>query len=539
MSTTLKMFRYLCQTRMTYSKFLNNANILQKSCRSIYVHTKLHGKMFQEHENRYAYDVMKNKGYVGDLLAATSKDVQVSKETFDKLLQEDCSKKTPAQLIEAFLMLGSYCSVNDLCISNKIFDSFIDTLTDNIKQTSDQELRLVFYYLLKWPETESVRTRNFIEVWVALDDECLNRIKKWTTDEMLSFQALFYMLNATRASEFSWKCLQKLASKAKQLTPSQLVQSLFFVGVMRKAPCDMHNLELQLNTLFSEFTVDELAIMSMGFFKSKTPVRSMELMLKVISKITEHTKDIREVSLAALLKIVRYSVKVPTDENIYKLLEALYPEVPRLSLMCNVHLALLGTATLTLHEKCLTEIATTALSDINNARVKDLERLVFTYGTFNMIPKTAECFFQKVVEELSKPERIPEITKHGRSFACCVAYLGHSGVYPKDLMDKVLNPEFLQSAYGKQILTYGREVLAIHNSAKLFLPEADMHRLSDKCAIILAKKYTDYVPSEKHAKQYNISEKMMLDIMKILKEQRGEKYVTGDHILTHHQRGGR
>lgn len=540
----LKVLRHLCNTHHTNrtNSVLNFAklNFPQKSQRNVHCNVILQRKMFLEHENKFAYGIMENKGYAVNLSAKPNKIFsEVTKEQFDELLHQDWLKTSPSLLFDAFSKLSIYSTKNNLCISNKIFDSYIDSLTDNIKLATDEELQSLFYYLLQWPETESIRTRNFIEVWAALDDECLNRLKRWSFDEMLNFVSLFFMLNVTKASDYCFKCLQKLAGKAKQLTPNQLVQTIFFIGIMRKAPSDIHSLELHFNKHFETFSIDEVAIMSMGFFKSKTPIRSMELISKISDRIIEESKNIHEVTLAALLKIVRYSKKASSDGKVYKILDVLQHEVPRLSIMCNVHLALLGTATLTLHRECLVKVAQSTVNTIDKTRVKDLERLVLTYGTFNFAPETTPCFFQKVVDELRKPERLPEIEKHGRSFACCISYLGYLGIYPVDLMNKVLSPKFLENTYGKQCMTYGREVLAIHNSAKIFCPDADMHWLSDKYAVLLAKKYTDFVPSEDYIKQYNVSEKMVLDVMKVLKEHRGgDAFVTGDHILTHHQRGG-
>ncbi|RVE43951.1 hypothetical protein evm_011383 [Chilo suppressalis] len=494
--------------------------------------------MYMEYENQHAYNIMENKGYVTKINLEEIMDASLSSENFNKILNDNWNNKSPSEIYHAFSLLGIYSSKNAMCISNEIFDSFIDNLTDNISFATDEELKTLFYSLLKWPETASVRTRNYIEVWVALDDECLNRLKRWTLDEMLQFLGLFYMLNVTKASDFSLKALQKLTSKSKQLSPCQLVQTMFYIGIMRKAPFDMHNLELHLEQLFPEFTVDELAIMAMGFFKSKTPIRNTDLTTKIIYKVIENSKDIHEVSLASLLKVIRYSLKVSNDNIIYKMLDKLQYEIPRLSVMCNVHLVLVGMATLTLHRQCLESIAESTVRSITKTRIKDLERLVLTFGTFNLVPNIKENFFEIILEELRKPERIPEIEKHGRSFACCISFLGYLGIYPVDLMNKVLSPDFLLNTYGKQPMTYGREVLVIHNTAKLFCSESKMSLLSDKQATILARKYTDYVPSENPKKQFNMSERIMLDVMSALKQCRGgEEYVVAGHILTHHQRG--
>ncbi|CAG9791947.1 unnamed protein product [Diatraea saccharalis] len=506
--------------------------------RNIHFNSILKIKMFMEYENRYAYDIMENKGYARGLYPEKVKDTLLSTEEFSMILKENWTRKSPSEIFKVFSLLGMYSSQNDMCISNNIFDSFVDHLTDNIKFASDAELQALFYSLLKWPETESIRTRNYIEVWAALDDECLNRFKQWSIDENLSFLALFYMLNVSRVSDFSQKALQRIASKAKQLSPGQLVQTMFYIGVARKPPFDMHNLEVHLEKLFAEFTLDELAIMSMGFFKSKTPIRNTELTTKIIHKIIENSKETHEVSLAALLKVIRYSYKANNENIIYNLLEKLQYEVPRLSIMCNVHLALVGMSTLTLHKECLDRIAELTLRSISETRLKDLERLILTYGTFDLIPNTKENFFENIIKELRKPERLSEIERYGRSFACCIAFLGCLGIYPVDLMNKVLSKDFLLTTYGKHVITYGREVLSIHNSAQLFCSDQKINLLNDKSAIILAKKYTDFVPRENYQKQYNVNEKVMLDIMRILKACRGgDEYVVGDHIVTHHQRG--
>lgn len=533
-----KIFHRITRTYRTQLMICNSVNRLEMVNRKFHCSASLCVKMFMEHENNYAYSVMESKGYSIPISLKKVKSSTLTKDQFDNLIKKDWSKVDPKEIFEGFSMLAEYCAENNIQISNRMFDNFIDCLTNCIKSASDKELESVFFSLAKWPEPESIRTRNFIEVWAALDDECLNRLQMWTFDQQFYFISLFFMLNATKFSDFTHKCILKFASKAKQLTPGQLVQTFFYIGVQRKQPFDMHNLELCLENNFSEFSIDDLAIISMGFFKSKTPIRSMVLVEKIAEKIMECSNDVNEVSLAALLKIIRYSMKIPKTNIIFKLLDTLQHEVPRLSMMCNVHLALVGTSTLTLHKGCLTKIAESIISNLSTSRLKDLERLVLTYGTFNFKPLTKECIFERIMEELRNPQRELEVQKYGRSYACCIAYLGLLGIYPVDLMSKVLSSEFLLKTYGKQCFAYGREILTIHNTSQIFCKEAEMNRLDNRAAIILAKKHTDYVPNENYKKQYNVSEKMFLDVLNVLIEHRGAQYVVGDHIVTHHQRGG-
>lgn len=534
---SLFVFRYLRPPTVTTALIK-----IQQSARCFSRDIKLCQKMFMEHENKYAYNIMRNKGYAIDIETAGKINV-MNKDSVHELLQENWSNKQPSQVLEAFTKLSTYCSENNVCISNNMFDNFIDDLTDKINKFTDAELVSAFYALNVWPETESIRTRNLIEVWAALDDACLERVNRWSPDETLSFIALFYMLNVSKVSDFCKKGLIKLAFKAKGLTPEQLVQTMFFVGVQRKSPHDIHNLEVFISKNFSKFSVDEIAIMSMGFFKSRIPIRSVELVKQIIEKIMENPKNIHEVSLAALLKIIRYSIKTPFDDCIakmYELLGVLKHEVPRLSVMCNVHIALIGTSKLILHKDCLDSVAELCLKKLSDARLKDLERLVLTYGTLNYLPETKENFIDQIIEELRKPERQSELHSHGRTFACCLSYLGLLGKYPVDLISQVLNNDFLKNTYGKSVFNYGKEILVLNNNAEIFCKELKVNCLTEKEYIILAKKFTDYMPSEDFKKQYNLTETMIIEIIKILKQSRGgSDFIAADHILSHHQRGGR
>lgn len=497
-------------------------------------------KMFIEKENKYAYEIMEKYGYGTQLNSFILMNTPIlSSDEFHNTICKDWSKESPSEIFRAFPLIASYCSKNNVCISNTMFDNYVDSLADNVENSTDEELKSHFFTLSEFPETASIRTRNYVEIWAALDDACLNRYKDWSYDEVLSFCALFYKLNATKASDFCYKSIQKLTYRACKLSKSQLVQSLFFIAAMRFSPKDIHGMELAVEKYFDELCTDELAIVSMGFFKSKIPIRSVSLISNFIDRIIENVSTINEVTLTALLKVIRLSRKIPFDDKICKLLDKLESEIPRLSVMCNVHVALLASSTLTLHDGCFHKIAKVVLTNMSETRVKDIERLVLTYGTFNIVPHTEHNVIEKMIDELRKADRQNEIHKHGRSYACCVAYLGLLSYYPIDLMATVLNKEFLEKSYGKYCLSYGREILTLYNLVKIFHKEKCLETPTEKEAITLAKKYTDYLPNENYPKQYNVTEKMYLDVRKVIEEDRGgPKYVVGHHILTHHQRGG-
>lgn len=148
-------------------------------------------------------------------------------------------------------------------------------------------------------------------------------------------------------------------------------------------------------------------------------------------------------------QIIRYSPHIPLVDQLSELLTRLVPEVDRLSILCCVHIALAGTNTQLFHPEILNKIAKKFVQDISATRLKDLERLTFALTMFNFSPKTTPDIFDTVLAELRNPVRENEFSMYPRCLPSCVHYLGLQQIYPHDLINKVLDPEFLKNTYGK------------------------------------------------------------------------------------------
>lgn len=97
----------------------------------------------------------------------------------------------------------------------------------------------------------------------------------------------------------------------------------------------------------------------------------------------------------------------------------------------------------------MTKISQKFLTNISDARLKDLERLTFALSLYNFNPSTSEPIYPAILKELYKQEREEEIEKHPKCFSCCVHYLGLQAIYPYDLINRILDKEFIKFAYGK------------------------------------------------------------------------------------------
>lgn len=134
------------------------------------------------------------------------------------------------------------------------------------------------------------------------------------------------------------------------------------------------------------------------------------------------------------------------------MLDKLTDEVPRLSELCCLHLALIGTTTLAYHPNSIQKVTEKLLKSIGDAekvRLKDIERILNVLSMFDYDPKTDPDFFRACFNELHREERTRESIKYPKCLVCSLNYLSLRNIYSYQLMDKVLDHEYIRTIYGE------------------------------------------------------------------------------------------
>jgi len=67
----------------------------------------------------------------------------------------------------------------------------------------------------------------------------------------------------------------------------------------------MYDIEQAILSVYDEFTIRELGIVSLGFFKTQTPIRSQELVHSLYKSLLNELLNIRSIELAAFLKVCK------------------------------------------------------------------------------------------------------------------------------------------------------------------------------------------------------------------------------------------
>jgi hypothetical protein len=410
-------------------------------------------KKFKETENKYAHTVLERNPIYSATLA--SKDYflgteAISDDGFQNIVTKDWSNESAESAFVIFKKMSLYASKKQHSISEEKFDGLVKVLVEKCSQLNDDELIGILACLRKWFPTEKATSRNYFELWNAVDRQCLLRMKKWDRNKLLFVADHWYLLHLGRLSEFMWHCTARLSRRPEKLTASQLVQCMFYINICRKFPThiSVYDFEYSLQNCLDKLTLDDLGILAMGFFKSEKPIRSQTLVTEIMRRIVNSVDTIHEITLAALLKVIRYSLQPTHSDMLFVLMDKLIAQIDRLSQLCCTHIALVGTNIHLYHEETMNRIVQRFVNEIRLARLKDLERLAFALSLFNFEHRLEPSIYKLIGEELCRRERTQEIQQYPRCLTCCLHYLSLQKIFLTEEISRVLDKSFIQDVYG-------------------------------------------------------------------------------------------
>lgn len=263
-------------------------------------------KIYIDRENSHAHEVLASCGQKYNIFKELSTPPILSTQENDLLTLLKSNKASPSTVIKDFQFIASYCKNTETCISEDRFDQFVDNFTSICHEFSDSQLLEALELLTLLPATESVRSKNFLELWSALDRTCVEKADGWNINYQLKVADAWYALNLAKLSEYVWLIIKKAGRRIRKLSPTQLVHVMFFCNVTRKSILgEMIDFEMNMKKIVDQLTIDEISVMSMGFFKTKTPLRDVGFIEYIFKRLTSEISTIGDISLVSLLKILR------------------------------------------------------------------------------------------------------------------------------------------------------------------------------------------------------------------------------------------
>lgn len=498
-------------------------------------------KIFKEGENEFAHRVLESAG-VQNLLKQHELIPFINKKfhpetSIDALLSKNWDECDISEIMSDLESIITYCKTFDVQISDKKFDKFIDTFADRRFELTDDQLLDALKLLKFLPETPSKHTRNYWDLWLAIEQVCLERYHHWDINKRLLTTDHFYQLNLGRSSKLSYDVAIRMGRKIPQLPKEQLLQLMFLLNVTRSAITEMIDIEVNLARSLHRMTIDEVAVVCMGFFKTETRIRDPIVLKLIYEKLKANLDTIESIPLVNIFKVLRHSSKNRDHFLITGLLDAIVPHLSRFSLMACLHVALLGTDLQQCHEKSLSIIVHRFVNEIDKARLKDIERISFIIGLYDF--KTPEKLEHKLCQLILREleTRIDEIALYPRALSQTLSYLAliDPCYCSPEMISTCLNPEFLLAAYGKNYYKYGRDILFLDSFAEIFYGDTYKgNRMIKRVKDYLSNISIDYLPNPEKREKMTFSNRILLEVFEACEEVYGKSRMY--HPLPHFQR---
>lgn len=93
-----------------------------------------------------------------------------------------------------------------------------------------------------------------------------------------------------------------LCKRSHQLTKDQVVKAFFFINVCRRKPVPFE-LEQVVNKYLKELSIDELGIIALGYFKSKSKIKFEHILLTMMVAIEKECSTVNQITLSSILKV--------------------------------------------------------------------------------------------------------------------------------------------------------------------------------------------------------------------------------------------
>lgn len=323
-----------------------------------------------------------------------------------------------------------------------------------------------------------MKTKNFFDLWSALDASCVQRMSNWQYAVLLKVCNLWLKLHLSKFGDFTGKAIYKLTRRVDKLPAKALVETMFYLTVCRREVV-MMDVETRFLKIFNELDINEIGIMCLAFFKTETKIKTFKLIDKIYDKTISEADKVESLTIVNILKTLRYSSDVTHAKRLELMSDALLPHIDKFTTITCLHIALLGTNLQFLHQELIEKIVQRFNNEVKEMRLKEIERFSFVLGLFDFKTQSGieKELMLKFRDELKL--RVNEIMYHPKCLAATAHYLSIRDVYDPDVIKSVLKREFIEYAYGKtlneicrivQLIKFHRRQKSHENRSRSSLP---------------------------------------------------------------------
>ncbi|XP_026294818.1 uncharacterized protein LOC113218594, partial [Apis mellifera] len=467
--------------------------------------------------------------YNGTIFPRIKTYAKVISKDINNLKITNWSNESANKIFKAIKKLTYYYLSDSKLLSLSIYDDILRGCIKQLTVLENQQIMILMQCLIVLNDVIK-ETSSYTKFMKELNKECLKRFYPSNTKKLLLMSDAFYQFQ-DKNSDFLFRAIRKLSSK--NLSAKSLVQMLFYLNLTHiGSAINMFEIEYQVEQYMPDLVVNELGIIARSFFLQKRRIRNKTLLPLIMKKVSQNTNNLDSITLASIMKLIRYSDCVHCKEEFQILLKSLHDIIPNLSLKCLVHIAH-AFGSLHVYDEILTnKIIERIITQIQNARLKDIERIIYSICTIAPNTNYYTDMYEKLIKEITttyKTTRAYEIEIFPTTLVRILTFLTMKNIYIPELIQYIFEPNFMQKIYKNNLKLITNEWLVLHCSVKIELPYYQGPMLNNNMYKYLTKKF--YYNDDVYRKDNII--KLKTEIVDLCKTKLGiNVYV--DYILPHY-----
>uniref|UniRef100_T1IMB0 furin n=1 Tax=Strigamia maritima TaxID=126957 RepID=T1IMB0_STRMM len=355
----------------------------------------------------------------------------------------------------------------------KISEEEISKTCKNVTNLSDSEIENILAILCQ--QTEHKETSK--SILTALDQECIVRLLVWDVRTSLRMADYFYHLNVSRLLMYNYRMISHLIGRIRSLNSSEIIQLLFYINVQRE--CDlkvMVAVENELLKRLPQFSSEEVSIAALAFFKTKNSLKSKNLVKMMQQKFISDLDKLPDPAVSAFGKLFRFQ-RTADPALLLEVLDKSLPYITKWKPSACLNVGLITLSRQLEHEEYVKSTALKFLNNLSVLRVKELSHLLTCVSTYDYHLDFAPDFYSLLIAELRKPEMQTQLMEHPLYLPLCLLGLAYHEIFPEDLIQQALNPDFFNLVESKMKYGQRREYLMLDSTVEIELPNYSGPRL--------------------------------------------------------------
>uniref|UniRef100_A0A0A9XXF6 FAST kinase domain-containing protein 5 n=1 Tax=Lygus hesperus TaxID=30085 RepID=A0A0A9XXF6_LYGHE len=320
-------------------------------------------------ENGFAHRVLENLERYNLRLASDRLRQERTEEVLN-LSEIQWKNLSANELCRVFNAVSVSAKTDGSLISDIKYNDMCASIAVRCPDLTDSQLKSLLTSLACWPPCSSSQEPNFFYIWKAIDNAFVTRHKNFKPEKVLEITELWYQLHLTRRSDFVYQGLNRLAKRPNRLKSEQVVLLLFYQNVLRTLSKNVKMFPVveRFREVIHDLTIEEIGVACMGFFKTENPIQLVDVVDAIISKLIKNAETVPEITLASIMKALRYKLPIALWHRIPELMDSLVTQVDRLSVTSAVHIPLILTGSQTIHKNTLDAVAEKLIQQIDSAR---------------------------------------------------------------------------------------------------------------------------------------------------------------------------